>query len=334
MNYLSALQQLHLHDACLIPVNVKSQQARDAHTGTYEIPKEDKAPFGEFRHGWHYKSISWTDIEEHVSDRDGLAGLVPKSVGLVCLDWDRGADVNAFTRRFMPLSKCRSGRPGRFHLWYPARGAPKRGTTWVYKDAGGEYLVSNYVILYQVNTPALVWEAVQDPRQLRFPDGLIGILQTPGKSAHGEVGSDDLTAVEDLSHVRIGERNISLFNAVRAWAYKEPRPATIGDWVRMVQAKAVTLASKIPDRTGFDSDEVAQVAYSIATYTWGYVASAPDPEKQRQRGIRSGKQRRRKTWFRDKKILRLHKQGISYSSIAAEVGVSRRTAIRVVQRDG
>ena len=154
-----------------------------------------------------------------------------------------------------------------------------------------------------------------------------------------------------------GYRNPGLFNAVRLWAYRQPRGNDKAAWVGRVEAQAVALAERFPDRTNFPDAEAAKVGRQVAAWTFnnlteyqrspkekgitygkrntqglGIVSIKDFQDKQGYRAVLSAESRRLKNSARDAEIIRRVGAGDSYRSVGADVGLAASTVMRAVKR--
>ena len=118
----------------------------------------------------------------------------------------------------------------------------------------------------------------------------------------------------ELETINRGLRNVTLFDAVRFWAYSVPRGDELEAWTRRVRVYALEQNRRFPQP--LDGLEVIRTAYSISTWCWSGGGARwhfdHSSATQRRRGIKSGKVRRARNTERDAAIL---------SDLAAGMGV-------------
>lgn len=158
------------------------------------------------------------------------------------------------------------------------------------------------------------------------------IASPPTRSTPGEtIGKRDT----------IGSPNPLLFDLLRLWAYRQPRPSTQEAWRQIIEDKGLEMAVDMPDRSGIDDKAVAGMAYRIAIFTWEHRSSSPfattDSDVQKERNAQSIASRQKKVALRNSRILALRDQGLSYRAIADAISeemedVSKSTVERVVKQ--
>ena len=176
-------------------------------------------------------------------------------------------------------------------------------------------------------------------------------LAAPTWREHSPIASRAALALETAGP---GYRNSGLFNAVRLWAYRQPRGKDKAGWVGRVEAQAVTLAERLPNRAGFPDAEAAKVGRQVAAWTFDTLTEYQSPkgqgitlgkpntqgqgdyvrfaQHQAYRGILSGESRRLKNAGRDAEITRRVEAGAKLRDVAELLGINASTVSRVVQR--
>ena len=101
----------------------------------------------------------------------------------------------------------------------------------------------------------------------------------------------------ELETIKRGMRNVTLFDAVRFWAYSVPRGQDLEAWTRRVRIHALEQNRRFPEP--LEQKAVKQTAYSISTWCWSGGGARwhfdHSSAAQRRRGVKSGQVRRRGT---------------------------------------
>ena len=162
----------------------------------------------------------------------------------------------------------------------------------------------------------------------------------------GAVALDDLDSADPqqirlfqpqapvLELVRKGRRNISLFDAVRFWAYRA-RKTTYDEWLRAVEIRTLAENRRFPEP--LTERHARSTAYSIAVWTWttyrdGY-GRGWTMEQRRRGGENKARRARYDNRERDVEIARRWEAGESLRQIGRAVGLTARTVHHVVHRD-
>ena len=133
-----------------------------------------------------------------------------------------------------------------------------------------------------------------------------------------------------------GSPNPALFDMLRHWAYKQPRPATQEEWRQTIVTKGLEMAAAMPDRSGINDKVVIDMAGRIASWTWKFRRPAnpfatTDSEVQKERNRRSIASRRARVADRNKKVLELHAKGWSLRAIASEMKMGKSSVADVIR---
>ena len=126
-----------------------------------------------------------------------------------------------------------------------------------------------------------------------------------------------------------GQRNLALFDHVRFWAYKASLGRDLDEWHKRVEYHANNLNRFFS--VSLETQEVGDIAYSVATWTWARPALNHAPEVQAARGRRSGQSRRDAKAGRNLTIRDLKDDGWTVEDIAAIIGIHQRTVYRAMQ---
>ena len=229
---------------------------------------------------------------------DGPLGLVPWSIGTSALDVDRG-DWRKLPRSLVNYgTRSKAGR----HCYY-SDDQPRRSQNWKANGCSGEVRgATGYLILWR-DGAARIAVAITGPRQwslFPFPYSLLEsrnkgrVLQFPERAVNPYRNLD-------LERVHKGARNDSLFAVVRLRAYRDiseyrrERGADLAGWLRLVCTFTDDHNRRFPRPLRLA--EVRSTSYSVATWVWSRFDHSPD--KQSERGIKSGVSRRKGTPLED-----------------------------------
>ena len=275
---------------------------------------------------WHKRRPSLDLVQAH----PGPLGIMPWSLSTSALDVDAG-DPSILIEDHPPMAVLDSRRPGGRHLYY--HDSTGRGNTHfeVYGCAGEVRSASGYLVLWG-DGPAILADSLSDPiaRSRRWPVDLfdaagVGPVTLPAAAkvpdykpskASRATWAAAAEAVE-LEHVRRGQRNIALFEAVRFWAYSVARGGDLDAWTRRVRVHTLEANRRFPEP--LPVGEAVAVGYSISTWCWdGGGPIDHSSAAQRRRGIKSGKVRRSRVASRDRAIVEAYGAGASMRAVARE----------------
>ena len=233
---------------------------------------------------WLDRRPDFSAVKDHM-DRDGLLGIVPASLGMAVLDVDTG-DATQLIVDYPPWFLARSQRPGRVHLWYKDSEKGRRGGDWRGHGCSGEIIASTgYVVLWNTTLEELA-ESLRlgdFPGQGQVPFSAVAatVARWPSmpEASSGKPGDGAGAAagLPELSKVLPGRRNRALFDHVRAWAYRRrPYFHDVDRYVAAVHACAYAGRNEFPDLEDFPPSEATAIANSVATFTWVWIAPAPE----------------------------------------------------------
>jgi len=206
-----------------------------------------------------------------------------------------------------------------------------------------------YLILYR-DAPVLLAHALaNDKAECLFPAGLLDYVEPTDVDRLGEVLLDDLDAPGSdqlrlltpgapiLERVQRGRRNISLFDAVRFWAYRAARGYVLyDDWLRAVEIRTLAENRRFPEP--LTERHALTTGYSIAVWTWTTYRSGYGRgwtmEQRRHGGENKARRVRYDNRERDVEIVRRWEGGEPLRLIARAVGMSPKGVQWVVKRDG
>ena len=204
---------------------------------------------------------------------------------------------------------------------------------------GGEVRSAKGFLILYGNAPERLATALTKPgRYSFFPADLfeaVGV-RLPVQYAPVEQGPAIVAGrprvLPMLEAIGKGERNSSLFDAARWWAYAQDRGRDLDRWYEAVSACATTHNGRFPKP--LPAGEVRKLAYSIGSWTWsGHGAVDHSPAAQRRRGLKSGKVRRAAVAERDGAIVQDRAAGMTQRVIAARHGLSQRAVNHILRRD-
>ena len=96
-----------------------------------------------------------------------------------------------------------------------------------------------------------------------------------------------------LEEVEPGAREVSLFHAVRFWAYAQRMGDDLDAWVKRCRVWAVLQRQRFPNLTGFPEAEALEVGYYVAVWSWEHRREIRrkhhfdhSPEAQRRRIVK------------------------------------------------
>ena len=269
---------------------------------------------------------------------ESLLGLVPWSIRVTGVDLDSGS----LHRLPVAWASYPTQRDGGWHFYYPD--TRRRGNRrWAAHGCAGDLLGGNGYLILWGHVPERLADALTSrPLQLALPfppDVFAPPTDTPTANAVptpvAAVPERPVGVSLDLEHVPVGARNVSLFAAVRHWASRQDmRQPAVADpltaWCRRVADFAHANNARFAEP--LTRGEVGQLAYSVATWCWSKPALDHSPERQRQRGRRSGVARRARTAARDAAIVAAHAAGESQRVIAARFGLTPRAVRWILTR--
>jgi hypothetical protein len=126
-------------------------------------------------------------------------------------------------------------------------------------------------------------------------------------------------------------RNVTLFNWLRKWAYREVKQhwdAGFDSFFEAVQVQAATL------NTHFDTpmwwSEVRHIVKSVSKWTWKHFTPEELSRIQRARKLKDSERRRAEAAKRQQQVLEFMRENpnASHSEIARQTGIPRPTVIR------
>ena len=293
----------------------------------------------------------------------GAIGLIPVSIDSAVLDCDKG-NPEKLARDCPPYAHYESRTVGHRHLWYQSR-QPVQLYLWQFEGCSGEVISNNrHVSLPTPEHIGLLYQGMLDNSNCSFPDISLLSPHTPlsdsdksfitcdsiTDNCHSLSDSDIGIGIPDtgdasnligkvdtlrVDRASVGERNIALFDTLRFWAYKQPRPREYALWEWLVTERALELREHLPSLWDFPEREARDTAKSVARFTWEnpQTAASVDSERQRKRAYLRAKRARQKAHNRDNEIIAWRdSHGLSWRAIGARMGVSAEGARKAYNR--
>ena len=311
--------------------------------GAHFVLCRDKRPLAGFP--WRDYSPDLDCVLAH----PGNVGIIPFSVGTSALDVDKGhPEAHQFSLFQQPLVIIPSQRPGGLHIYY-RDDTPRGNQRWSAFGCSGEVRsAKGYLILHRDAPVRLAYALAYNKDECVFPAGLLDYVEPADVDRLGEVLLDDLDAPGSdqlrlltpgapiLERVQRGRRNISLFDAVRFWAYEAARRyASYDDWLRAVEIRTLAENRRFPEP--LTERHALSTGYSIAVWTWttyrsGYGRSWT-MEQRRRGGENKARRLRYDSRERDVRIIHLWEEGQSVRQIGRLVGLTHPAVIKIIRRE-
>ena len=283
--------------SCRPPDAVRRLHGHGAH---FVLCHSDKKPL------WSRYLLRRPSVQDILA-HDGPVGIVPSSIDLTCLDVDKVADPYAVARLAVDCHTemvVRSRRPEGRHIFVPDD-LPRLNGTFDWLGCSGDIRgATGYVVIWDPN----VWDVLD--RYVSYPTtvapiGLPSALVARCGPSNGSAQHDDDggRCSMRLEGVRHSQRNQSLFDKVRHWAYRQDRGHDRVRWMLKVLNRSRCQNRRFRDP--LPDHEVVEIADSIGRWVWencvhrssAYATLDPDErsERARQNGIKSGESRRKGT---------------------------------------
>ena len=278
---------------------------------------------------WQKRRPSAAVAQTHVDGAHGPLGVIPWSLRSTALDVDEGDPLILFGE-YQPWVDIPSRRG---HHAYYDDDRPRGNAKWSSHGCRGDIRSGKgFLVLHQDGAERLA-DALDRrtfgehrlPRDLFELAGLAPVLSEPKPA----VSIARQPAVEAPIHLnleltRIGHRHITLFHAIRTWAYVQSKPSTVEAWKATVLQYSREQNRRFRD--ALPPDEVGTLAWNVASWTWngggaldhGYTA-------QSRRGLVSAAVRRYRTYDRDRFIAARLDAGDRQVDVARAFGVSQAT---------
>ena len=279
----------------------------------------------------------------HIAD-EGLIGIVPYSIQSSAVDIDEG-NPSEFFSLYPPIVAVESKRSGGWHGYYADKVGRSNQRFEFQQWRGDLRSARGFLILHSLSAQQLLAQAdfaIDSELPGWLPDNLFEAAgveleaqqtkpyqPTPDAQQHWQQRA--AAAWSGLPRIEPGNRNNSLFDTVRFFAYAEPKPAQYAPWQALVDQYSLDANGQFP--APLDEREVLSTARSIGS--WTYSGGGPidhSPTAQQRRGRKSGQKRRAKTRERDEWIARLSAEGKKQREIALLVGLSDRQVRTILKR--
>ena len=253
-------------------------------------------------------------------DHWGPIGIVPASIHMTVLDADvipSMASLKAMVDRLAYVEIVPSRKSDRAHVYVRDDIGRTNGRFECFGIRGDIRSASGYAILWGEAVTCLA-EAVRI--DLRGQGGKLGTGQMEqwviSKGGKLKVRANPVRKrgrglksapkhllkaggtpnVQTLRSARIGERNETVFDALRHWAYRRRRGNDYGAWRGLVRQCARGMNALLMDP--LDNDEINRTADSVADFCWTQLEEivprvrCTKSEEQAARGRKSGRVRR------------------------------------------
>lgn len=133
----------------------------------------------------------------------------------------------------------------------------------------------------------------------------------------------------------VGNRNNTLFDAVRFWAYAEMKPSSMSTWYDAVRIYAQS--RNVDLRRPLRVREVDRLALSVSSWVWcggGPSGNRTWTPEQRSRGGQTWARRRQyDNLERNRGIIRAVESGVSMRQVARDVGLDEGTIRNIMRRN-
>ena len=258
--------------------------------------------------GWNVRRAGIDKVIDNFR-AGGMTGWIPASKDLCVVDVDDG-NWEILAKEYPPICEYKSRREAGRHLLY-YRNRQILDSRFEWKGLEGDIKCPGLVVLHHVEAMSQLVLAMKHESKFRhhpLPRCLVKkkpmcstskkkVKKKPTCSTSKKSTSKKSTIPPqlDLEQVKIGGRNSALFAVSGHFLSQQTRPETLGQWVAMALNFDRHQNERFPNP--LEDNEVVGIARKSAEY---YFPLAPirregcDIEKQRQRGIRSGKVRREK----------------------------------------
>ena len=281
---------------------------------------------------WRKKPLSFETFRAFVEAHDCGIAFVPGSLGLAIVDIDKGAP-DSITREHPPICTAKTTRG--CHLYYEQNNETT-GYRFDTGEAQGEVLINNYAVLRSPTTLFYL---------KKYVNGSVQDAKMPALPRHRQkvVKSGD-----NLQETQIGERNTTLFNTLRIWAYHNiPKGSDFDDVKGATRRQGQWINQHFPKP--LPQKEVNETADSITRFCisprntfdglLSYLEHIKDTDLERYRDMKrngqkaQAKSRRHKSRVRDKAIMVDLAQGLTQREAAQKHGVSLGTVVKVKKRE-
>ena len=202
----------------------------------------------------------------------GPIGLIPNSIREAVADFDHGGRerILAYVEAHPPRLFVPTKTPDHFDGYYDAR-AERRDSQFEVDGVSGEIKTSGLVVLWGDTCDRLA-AAMRRGGAYWFPTDLFDAAGLPPAREPARGPRVRIDAVPVAGGVK-GDRNVSMFNAVRQWAYRhvldfadlDTFHGAIRDRCERYNAGRIAPIGTLPDDRASD---VWDTAWSVASWTW------------------------------------------------------------------
>lgn len=282
--------------------------------------------------------LSFSTLKAYVQAHECEIAIVPGSLNLAVVDVDKG-DPGKIKKQTRPICTSRTPRGGE-HLYYDA--TDETGYQFQGGDVEGDVLINNLAVLRHSSVLFhLNRHTAKTNRKTRLPE-------LPKRKSTNDMRCHTVQP-EDA---QIGERNITLFNTLRFWGYRNiPTGAEFEDVKHATRREARHINFKFP--TPLENREVNATADSITRFCIdpnrntfnGLIAylshlDNTDPDRSKAVRQRAAESTNQKRWGslderkeRDEKIRHDLNKGMSKTEASRKYNLSRRQIIRISQAE-
>ena len=310
---------------------------------------------------WQRRRAPLETVFQHLAE-GGDVGIRPESLGCMVLDVDDGFALAKKTLMCdaEPVLAAPSATPGRGHIYYAGRvpGVNHRTTFERGEQIHGEVICGGMVRIYDLpglagairrrgppkrppREPAawLHYYGTQKPPQALKLHATLG--PGPGPRPAAAPRADTVRAnatAADAKGVREGERNVTLFNWLRQFAFRAVADAPSEDalYTRLERA-AFEYENTYTCSREADSD-IRATAVSVTRYTWkrrkSFARRRSLSERQRERGRASGESRAEIAARDDDTIRRMTADEKTQREIADAIGRCQSTVHKRMKKMG
>ena len=295
--------------------------------GAHFVPVREKRALSQWK-----KPLSFETFRRFVEAHDCGIAFVPGSLGLAIVDIDKGTP-ESITREHRPICTAKTTRG--WHLYYELNNETT-GYQFNTGEAQGEVLINHYAVLRSPTTLSSLKQYV---------NGSVQDAKMPALPRHKQkvVKSGD-----NLQETQIGERNTTLFDSLRIWAYRNiPKGSDFDDVKGATRKQGRWINRHFPEP--LPQKEVNQTADSITRFCispqntfnglLSYLEHIKHTDPVRYRDMKregqkaQAKSRRLKSRERDKAIMVDLAQGLTQRAVAQKHRVSLGTAVKVKKRE-
>ena len=229
---------------------------------------------------WNKRRASGEVAEVHRREC-GPVGIIPWSLRATGLDVDAGDPSDLFAE-YRPWALLPTRRKGGQHAYFDD-GEPRPNSTWAARGCSGDVRGgSGYLILHD-DGPEILVEALarRVEGERPWPRDLFELVGLAPFRVRGPVEPvclvDTAAALNrsalielPLEQIQVGARHPALWDQCRFWAYRQSKGTSLVNWKARVFAYALRQNERFPRPFSQSeiNDEVARLAWSIASWTW------------------------------------------------------------------